>query len=85
MNGRPIGESLGAVIGLFAVFGALAFLVQLCGCFLLPHAAPAVDTAAYADALSKCRETGRIAKSYEVYESCAKAADRKYGYDGGAP
>lgn len=39
----------------------------------------AVDLAGYTQALDDCREEGKLAKSWEVYSACAKAADRKYG------
>jgi hypothetical protein len=45
----------------------------------------AVDLAGYTDALDRCRAQGKAARSYPIYEECARAADRKYGYDGGAP
>lgn len=38
----------------------------------------------YRDDLRKCRESGKDAGSYEVYEVCArKADDTYYGKDGG--
>lgn len=43
----------------------------------------AVDVATYKTALDDCLARGRAAKSFDVYESCAKEADAKYGLDGG--
>lgn len=44
----------------------------------------AVDLAGYTKALDDCRGEGKAAGSYAVYEACAKAADRRFGRDGGA-
>jgi hypothetical protein len=85
VNGRAIHHAL-AGLGMLLVIAGLAFIVGHCsGCALFERAAPAVDTAGYAAALGDCRAKGKAAKSYEVYEECAKSADRVYGVDGGAP
>jgi hypothetical protein len=85
MTGRNIRDSLSGV-GMLLVIAGLAFVVGHCsGCALFQRAAPAVDTAGYAAALGDCRAKGKAAKSYEVYEACAKSADRAFGVDGGAP
>lgn len=42
-----------------------------------------IDLAAYQSALDDCRERGKAAKSYDVYEACAVKADAKFGKDGG--
>ena len=42
-----------------------------------------LELVGYQQALDDCREQGKASKSYEVYEACAKTADRKFGRDAG--
>ena len=37
----------------------------------------------YKEALRRCKEEGKDAGDYTVYENCARKADVKYGLDGG--
>jgi hypothetical protein len=48
-----------------------------------PRVTTAADLFGYAASLDACREQGKDAGSYAAYETCAQAADRKYGRDGG--
>ena len=43
----------------------------------------AVVVEEYSRELDLCIARGKEAGSLEVYETCARAADTKYGYDGG--
>lgn len=40
---------------------------------------------AYERALTSCRERGKDAGTYAVYEACAEEADAKYGKKDGGP
>lgn len=57
----------------------LSFILVSCTNTEQQRAKNAFDLKGYQEALDKCREQGKMSKSYEVYESCAKAADRKFG------
>ncbi|CAN5753946.1 hypothetical protein BH11MYX2_BH11MYX2_41460 [soil metagenome] len=73
------------VLGYVGVVMILAWLVMhATGCFLFERAPAAVSVAEYMLALDVCREEGKIARSYAVYEACAKEADKRYGLKDGA-
>lgn len=57
-------------------------LVFAVGCDHQQRAAGALDMADYQGELKACRQKGRAAKSYEVYEACALEVDRKHKVNG---
>ena len=64
-------------LALFAsTYSGCAFLGSLVG--------PGAKVAAYERELDHCIELARPTHNFAVYESCARAVDRKYGVDGGA-
>ena len=71
--------ALGVALILFSI------VVHCSGCGLLAsRAGAAVSVVEYRAALDECRADGKRAKSYAVYEACAREADARYGLDGGA-
>lgn len=90
MNGLRIQQALSAVCAI-VFLGALMFLAVRClaGCdsaaTQAQRAKNVVDVKLYDDALADCRKEGRETQSWAVYERCAKEADIRYGFDGGAP
>lgn len=60
--------------------------IALSGCALFSRGPGAIEVADYKFALDACREDGKRAGSYAVYEQCAREADVRFGLkDGGAP
>lgn len=77
---------------LLGIFGAallvLWVVAHMMGCALLERTPAAVNVDDYRKALAVCRSDGQKARSYAVYEACAKEADVHYGLalaDGGVP
>lgn len=71
---------------LAVVLGACTLVPFVVACHEEQRAKNAIDLAGYQHALDACREKGKRAKDLDVYEACAKEADRAYGYDaGGSP
>lgn len=79
-----VREVIAVVVG----FVALVCALHLCtGCRSAQTEPAVIETRAknailleeYGRALAACRALGKDAGSLDVYESCAKAADEKYG------
>lgn len=75
-----------------AALGYVGLALLVCkvvtGCALFERVGPAVNVDDYRKALAVCRSDGQKARSYSVYEACAKEADVHYGLalaDGGVP
>jgi hypothetical protein len=77
---------------LVAVAGWIAGMASVAGCQPPPSMENAAAVAQYEGLLEHCRQRGKVAGSYAVYEACADAVDRElcstHGLrckDGGAP
>jgi len=76
-----VRQALATVLALYA----LLFVVGRCtGCALFERAPAAVTVAEYTHALGECRDEGKDAGSYAVYEACAREADLRFGLKGAA-
>jgi len=81
-----IGEMV--VGGLIGAFMAITSSSKVAACSHSNDAQRVVNTAevaGYERALDDCKEQGKDAGSYAVYETCAKDADRRFGREAGAP
>lgn len=65
----------------FAVIWAAALVSTMFGACrqTAPRVQTFIELSGYASALDRCRELGRDAGSYAVYEDCAQKADAIYG------
>ncbi len=72
MNGRPIGQTLGPILGLFVIFGGCILIVQQCtACALFESA-----EARYTTELVRCVDKATtLAESKE----CRRQADYRWG------
>lgn len=81
---RPKLMCLKIFVGLFA--SPLLAIAFVCGCGAWgARAINAADTVVYERELDNCIKLARPTHNFAVYESCARAVDRKHGVDGGAP
>ena len=56
--------------------------LSICACEPKPAAQrtkTVINLADYQDALDECRKLGNQKNSFDIYEQCAKEADKKYG------
>ena len=79
MNGRTIGGTVAPVLGLFAVFGGLAFIVNNCGC--APREYAPLPGYCYEEALLTAKYLACVDKSATREESrlCRLEVDRTCG------
>lgn len=76
---RALDRTMRVCAALVVIALMVVTAITHCGCDQLGRVEAAADVAQYERELDACKEQGKAAHSYDVYEACAKKADAKHG------